>query len=87
LLAAEKAGKNKTSEADSAFQHIRTKLRVFPMPTTESSQKLFKNFMGAESKDEVTTNLIKKADEKSSPTVCIFYTVVLNVCAHGSSLA
>jgi hypothetical protein len=87
LLAAEQAGKNKTPEANSAFEHIRTELRAFPMPTTESSQKLFKDFMGAESKDEVATNRIKTADEKSSPTVCIFYTLVLKVCTHGSSLA
>jgi hypothetical protein len=87
LLAAEKAGKNKTPEANSAFEDIRTKLRVFPMPTTESSQKLLKDFMGAESKDEVATNLIEEVGKKSSPTVCIFYTLVLKVCAHGSSLA
>ena len=84
LLAAGKARKYKTPEANSAFEDIRTKLRVFPMPTTESSQKLFKDFMGP---DKVATNLIKKADKKSYPTVCIFYTLVLKVCAHGSPLA
>ena len=86
LLAAEKAGKNKTSEANDAFEKVRDRLEKYHTATPDS-QKLFIAFKDACLKDEVATKRIQKASEKASPTVCVFYTLVLKVRAHGLSLA
>jgi hypothetical protein len=86
LLAANNAGKNETSAANDAFKKIWDLLEEYP-PATPDSQKLFNAFKDACSKDESTVERIQKAMEKAFSIVCVFYTLVLKVRAHGLSLA